>query len=118
MTNNLINGGGGTSGACRLSSSTLPSILIVIVLICIQVREVSVSSVANFTYIQSISVNSNKTLTHSNSKSFQSNFRIAVVEVGNTVSGFTFSFELFARLNILLRRKNVMVNMNTEYIPN
>ena len=56
MTNNLINGGGGTSGACRLSSSTLPSILIVIVLICIQVREVSVFSVANFTYKSSIAV--------------------------------------------------------------
>ena len=56
MTNNLINGGGGTSGACRLSSSTLPSILIVIVLICIQVREESVFSVANFNYESLISL--------------------------------------------------------------
>ena len=34
MTNNLINGGG-TSGACRISVS---SVLLVIVLLCIQVR--------------------------------------------------------------------------------
>ena len=35
MTNNLINGAGGTSGACRISVS---SVLLVIIIICIQVR--------------------------------------------------------------------------------